>query len=403
MDFQHSARSMSLQEQVRDFLTSRVLPAEGLHHQQLREQPSLHHETPVMAELKAEAKNAGLWNLFMPDPRWGPGLTNSEYAPIAEIMGRSLIGPEVFNCNAPDTGNMEVLAQYGTEQQQNRWLVPLLDGRIRSCFSMTEPGVASSDATNIASTIRREGDEYVLHGRKWWTTNGPRPQAAVSIFMGVSDPTAPKHRQHSMVLVPLDTPGVSIHRTLSVFGYDEGDGHADMSFDEVRVPADNLLQAEGDGFRIAQGRLGPGRIHHCMRAMGQAERALELMIERAQSRATFGTRLVDHQTIRNWIAESRIEIDQTRLLILHAAWLMDTVGVKEARSEISMIKVAAPRVALNVIDRAIQTFGASGVSQDTPLAHHYAHARTLRLVDGPDEVHLLTIAKQELRRQGVTT
>lgn len=401
MDFQHSERSRDLQERVRNFVDHLVLPAEAVHHEQLRSTPSRHHETPVMAELKARAKAAGLWNLFMPDETWGPGLSNTEYAPIAEIMGRSLLGPEVFNCNAPDTGNMEVLARFATPEQQQRWLVPLLAGETRSCFSMTEPGVASSDATNIAATIRRDGGEYVLDGRKWWTTNGPRPQAAVSLFLGLSDPDAERHARHSIVLVPLDTPGLTIHRTLSVFGYDEGDGHAEMSFDNVRVPVANLLQNEGDGFRIAQARLGPGRIHHCMRALGQAERALELLCRRAAERTTFGQRLLDHQTIRTWIAESRTQIDQARLLTLHAAWLMDTVGVKEARAEISMIKVAAPRAALDVIDRAIQAFGAAGVSQDTPLAHHYAHARTLRLVDGPDEVHLLTIAKQELRRQGL--
>lgn len=401
MDFQHSERSRHLQERVRDFMDQHVLPAETVHHEQLRKAPSRHHETPVMAELKARAKSAGLWNLFMPDEAWGPGLSNAEYAPIAEIMGRSLLGPEVFNCNAPDTGNMEVLAQFATPEQQQRWLVPLLAGETRSCFSMTEPGVASSDATNIAATIRRDGGEYVIDGRKWWTTNGPRPQAALSLFMGVSDPDAERHARHSIVLVPLDTPGITIHRTLSVFGYDEGDGHAEMSFENVRVPVANLLQNEGDGFRIAQARLGPGRIHHCMRTLGQAERALELLCRRAAERTTFGQRLLDHQTIRTWIAESRTQIDQARLLTLHAAWLMDTVGVKEARAEISMIKVVAPRTALDVIDRAIQAFGAAGLSQDTPLAHHYAHARTLRLVDGPDEVHLLTIAKQEIRRKGL--
>jgi len=401
VDFQHSERSRHLQERVRDFMDQHVLPAETVHHEQLRKAPSRHHETPVMAELKARAKSAGLWNLFMPDEAWGPGLSNAEYAPIAEIMGRSLLGPEVFNCNAPDTGNMEVLAQFATPEQQQRWLVPLLAGETRSCFSMTEPGVASSDATNIAATIRRDGGEYVIDGRKWWTTNGPRPQAALSLFMGVSDPDAERHARHSIVLVPLDTPGITIHRTLSVFGYDEGDGHAEMSFENVRVPVANLLQNEGDGFRIAQARLGPGRIHHCMRTLGQAERALELLCRRAAERTTFGQRLLDHQTIRTWIAESRTQIDQARLLTLHAAWLMDTVGVKEARAEISMIKVVAPRTALDVIDRAIQAFGAAGLSQDTPLAHHYAHARTLRLVDGPDEVHLLTIAKQEIRRKGL--
>jgi acyl-CoA dehydrogenase len=399
VDFQHSERSRELQERVREFMDQRVVPAEAVHHAQLQEAPTRHHETPVMAELKARAKAAGLWNLFMQDERWGPGLSNTEYAPIAEIMGRSLIGPEVFNCNAPDTGNMEVLARFGTPDQQQRWLVPLLAGEARSCFSMTEPQVASSDATNIAATIRREGDEFVLNGRKWWTTNGPRPQTTVSLFMGVSEPEAPKHAQHSIVLVPLDTPGVTRHRTLSVFGYDEGDGHSEMTFTDVRVPVANLLQQPGDGFRIAQSRLGPGRIHHCMRAIGQAERALELLCSRAAERSTFGQKLIDHQTIRTWIAESRLEIDQARLLTLHVAWLMDTVGAHGARAEISMIKVAAPRVALDVIDRAIQTFGAAGLSQDTPLAHHYAHARTLRLVDGPDEVHLLTIAKQEIRRQ----
>jgi acyl-CoA dehydrogenase len=401
VDFQHSERSRQLQEQVREFMAEHVVPAEAVHHAQLRDVPSRHHETPVMAELKARAKAAGLWNLFMQDERWGPGLSNTEYAPIAEIMGRSLIGPEVFNCNAPDTGNMEVLARFGTPEQQQRWLEPLLAGETRSCFSMTEPQVASSDATNVAATIRREGDEFVLNGRKWWTTNGPRPQTAVSLFMGVSEPDAARHEQHSIVLVPLDTPGVTNHRTLSVFGYDEGDGHSEMTFTDVRVPVANLLQGPGDGFRIAQSRLGPGRIHHCMRAIGQAERALELLCSRAAERSTFGQKLIEHQTIRTWIAESRLEIDQARLLTLHVAWLMDTVGAHGARAEISMIKVAPHRVALNVIDRAIQTFGAAGLSQDTPLAHHYAHARTLRLVDGPDEVHLLTIAKQEIRRQAL--
>lgn len=401
MDFQHSERSRDLQERVRDFMDRHVEPAEAVHQAQLREAPSRYHETPVMAELKARAKAVGLWNLFMPDEAWGPGLSNTEYAPIAEIMGRSLLGPEVFNCNAPDTGNMEVLVRFATPEQQQRWLVPLLAGETRSCFSMTEPGVASSDATNIAATIRREGGEYVIDGRKWWTTNGPRPQAGVSLFMGVSNADAERHARHSIVLVPLDTPGVTIDRTLSVFGYDEGDGHAEMSFENVRVPVANLLQQDGDGFRIAQARLGPGRIHHCMRALGQAERALELLCQRAAERTTFGQRLLDQQTIRTWIAESRTQIDQARLLTLHAAWLMDTVGTEHARAEISMIKVVAPRTALDVIDRAIQAFGAAGVSQDTPLAHHYAHARTLRLVDGPDEVHLLTIAKQELLRQGL--
>lgn len=402
MDFQHSKRSTELQEQLRNFMDTAVTPAESVYSEQLNALPTRHHEAPVMTELKQAAREAGLWNLFMPDPAWGPGMSNVDYAPLAEIMGRSLIGPEVFNCNAPDTGNMEVLAQFATPAQQKRWLIPLLGGEIRSCFSMTEPGISSSDATSITSSIHREGDEYVVNGQKWWTTNAPRPQTAVNIFLGVTDPEAPSHERHSIVLIPMDTPGVKLGRTLSVFGYDQGDGHAVVSYDNVRVPTANLLQSEGDGFRIAQARLGPGRIHHCMRALGQAERALELMCRRAADRSTFGQRLIDHQTIRTWISESRVEIDQARLLTLQAAWLMDTVGVKAARSEISMIKVAAPRVALNVIDRAIQTYGAEGVSQDTPLAHHFAHARTLRLVDGPDEVHHLTIAKQEIARQGLS-
>lgn len=399
MEFHHSQRSAALQRRVHEFVTTHVLPAEVTCRAQLRQLPSPHHQPPVIEQLKASARADGLWNLFMPDPRWGPGMSNTDYAPVAEAMGRSLIAPEVFNCAAPDTGNMELLARFGSPEQQQRWLVPLLEGQIRSCFSMTEPQVASSDATNIEATIRNDGDEYVLNGRKWWTTNGPRPSAAVSIFMGITDPDVPRHSRHSIVLVPLDSPGITIHRSLSVFGYDEGEGHAEMSFHDVRVPRTNLLHAEGDGFRIAQARLGPGRIHHCMRALGQAERALELLRRRAEQRTTFGQRLIDHQTIRNWIAESRLEIDQARLLTLYAAWLIDTKGAKAARAEISMIKVAAPRAALQVIDRAIQVHGAAGVSQDTPLAQHYAHARTLRLVDGPDEVHLLAIAKQEIQRR----
>jgi acyl-CoA dehydrogenase len=399
VDFSNTERSRDLQGQVRAFLHERVLPAEAIYRQQLNALPTRHHEPPVIAELKHDAKAAGLWNLFMPDPAWGPGLSNVEYAPLAELMGRSLIAPEVFNCNAPDTGNMEVLSMFGTPDQQERWLRPLLAGEIRSCFLMTEPAVASSDATNMGATIRRDGDEYVLNGRKWWITNGPRPHAAIGIFMGISDPEAPQHRRHSMMLVELDRPGIRIERTLSVFGYDEGDGHAEIVFEDVRVPASNLLQQEGDGFRIAQGRLGPGRIHHCMRAVGQSERALELMIRRAAERQTFGASLIDRDLIRSYIAESRMDIDQSRLLTLHAAWLIDQVGAKAARKEISMIKVAVPRATLRVIDRAMQTFGAAGLSQDTPLAHHYAHARTLRIVDGPDEVHILTVARLEIAQQ----
>lgn len=384
-------------------MTDRVLPAEPLHSEQLATLPSRHHEPPVVAALKEAARSEGLWNLFMPDRRWGPGLSNVEYAPLAELMGRSLIGPEVFNCNAPDTGNMEVFAMFGTPEQQERWLMPLLAGEIRSCFLMTEPAVASSDATNVSTSITRDGDDYVVNGTKWWITNGPRPHSAIAIVMGVSDPAAPRHRQHSVVLVPMDTPGLHVRRTLSVFGYDEGDGHAEVVLDNVRVPAANLLQQEGDGFRIAQGRLGPGRIHHCMRAIGQAERALELMIQRAASRRTFGAALIDHDLIRSYIAESRLDIDQARLLTLHAAWKIDTVGAKAARAEISAIKVAVPRATLRVIDRAMQVHGAAGLSQDTPLAHHYAHARTLRIVDGPDEVHLLTLARLEIQRHLAAT
>jgi acyl-CoA dehydrogenase len=399
VDFRHSARSERLQESVRTFMETFVVPAEAEHYAELRTLPSRYHETAAMAALKGRARKAGLWNLFMPDPKWGPGLSNAEYAPIAEIMGYSLIGPEAFNCAAPDTGNMELLARFGTPEQQQRWLIPLLAGEIRSCFSMTEPEVASSDATNIAATIVRDGEDYVINGRKWWTTNGARPQAAVSLFLGVSEPEADPHERHSIVLVPLDHPRVHIERTLSVLGYDEGDSHAEMTFDDVRVPAANLLQNEGDGFRIAQARLGPGRIHHCMRALGQAERALELLCRRAGERTAFGQPLADHQIIRRWIAQSRTQIDQARLLTMHTAWLIDELGSREARAAISMIKLVAPTVALDVLDRAMQTFGAAGLSQDTPLARHYAHARTLRIVDGPDEVHLMSVARHELSRQ----
>jgi acyl-CoA dehydrogenase len=352
-----------------------------------------------MEDLKDKARAAGLWNLFLPDPEWGAGLSNLEYAPLAELMGQSLIGPESFNCSAPDTGNMEVLVQFGSRAQQERWLMPLLAGETRSCFSMTEPEVASSDATNIRSSIRRDGNEYVINGRKWWTTGAPRERCTISIFMGKTDPAAPPHKQQSMILVPLDTPGVEVLRTLSVFGYDEGEGHAEMRFTDVRVPAENLIQGEGDGFAIAQGRLGPGRIHHCMRLIGSSERALELMCRRVAEREAFGKRLSEQGVIQNWIAESRVEIEQARLLVLKAAWMMDTAGNKAARSEIAMIKILAPRMALRVLDRAIQAHGGAGVSQDTPLAQQYAYARTLRLADGPDEVHLMSLARQELGRQ----
>ena len=396
MEFAFTDKVTDLQRQVREFMDGEVLPAEAVYREQIDASGNPHHHPQIMEDLKAKARSAGLWNLFLPDPEWGAGLTNLEYAPLAELMGHSVIGSEAFNCSAPDTGNMEVLSQYGTRAQQEQWLVPLLEGQIRSCFSMTEPEVASSDATNIQSRIERDGDEYVINGRKWWSSGAARERCKVSIFMGKTDPDAPTYQQQSMILVPLDTPGVNTVRTLSVFGYDEGEGHTEMTFDDVRVPASNLLQSEGDGFRIAQGRLGPGRIHHCMRLIGMAERAVELMCRRAVSRTAFGKALARQGVIQNWIAESRCEIEQARLLVLKAAWMMDTVGNKAAKGEIAMIKIVAPRMAQRVIDRAIQTFGGAGVSQDTPLAQHFAHARTLRLADGPDEVHLMSLARREL-------
>jgi len=399
VDFSTSDKVRKLRDAVRDFMNAEVLPNEGRYHHEVEEAGDPHHQPVVMEELKAKARAAGLWNLFLPESEWGAGLTNLEYAPLCEQMGRSLIGPEAFNCNAPDTGNMEVLARYGTREQQERWLVPLLEGEIRSCFSMTEPDVASSDARNIRARIERDGDEFVINGRKWWTTGAARERCKISIFMGITDPDAEPYRQQSMILVPLDTPGIEILRTLKVFGYEPQESHAEMQFTGVRVPAENLLQEEGDGFRIAQGRLGPGRIHHCMRLIGMAERALELMCRRVDEREPFGKKLSEQGVIQDWIARSRVEIEQARLLTLKAAWMMDEVGNKAARTEIAAIKVLAPNLALTVVDRAIQAFGGAGVSQDTPLAEFWAMARTLRLADGPDEVHLASIAKQELRRQ----
>ena len=397
MDFGFSETTTNLASQVREFLEGEILPAERVYAEQVAAAGDPHHHPQVMEDLKAKARSAGLWNLFLPDPEWGAGLSNLDYAPLAEIMGRSVIGSEPFNCSAPDTGNMEVLAQFGTREQQEQWLVPLLAGEIRSCFSMTEPDVASSDATNIRARIERDGDAYVINGRKWWTTGAGRERCKVSIFMGKTDPDAPPHQQQSMILVPLDTPGIETVRALSVFGYEDVEGHMEQTFTDVRVPASNLLQSEGDGFRIAQGRLGPGRIHHCMRAIGMAERALELMCDRVVARRAFGKALAQQGVVQNWIAHSRCELEQARLLVLKAAWMMDNVGNKAARKEIAMIKVVAPNVALKIIDRAIQAFGGAGVSQDTPLAQFYAYGRTLRLADGPDEVHLASIAKQELK------
>jgi acyl-CoA dehydrogenase len=360
---------------------------------------SPHCHPAVMEELKGEARERGLWNLFLPDEEHGAGLTNVEYAPLAEIMGRTRIASEACNCSAPDTGNMEVLHQFGSEAQKDRWLEPLLAGEIRSGFAMTEPDVASSDATNIAMRIERRGEAYVLNGRKWWTTGALHPNAQILIVMGKTDPAAPTYQQQSMVLVPLDTPGVTVLRSVPVFGYHDPEGHGELLFEDVRVPVSNIVAGEGMGFLIAQARLGPGRIHHCMRALGAAERALELLCDRADERETFGQPVSHNANVRDWIAESRIELDMARLLVMKTAWLMDTVGNQHARIEIAAIKAVVPSIALKVVDRAIQVHGGAGVSDDFPLAYMYAGLRTLRIADGPDEVHRLSVARQELRRQ----
>ena len=400
MFFEFSEKTRDFRARIEEFMDELVYPNEAKVREQLDSAESRWSVPPIMEELKEEAKTRGLWNLFLPDSDLGAGLTNLEYAPLCEIMGRSPMAPEAFNCNAPDTGNMEVLVRYGTEEQKERWLAPLLRGEIRSCFAMTEPEVASSDATNIEARIERDGDEYVINGRKWWTSGAGDPRCEISIFMGKTDPEAARHEQQSMILVPLDTPGVEIERTLPVFGYDDAPhGHAEISFEDVRVPVENIIWDEGKGFAIAQGRLGPGRIHHCMRLIGVAERALEMMCERVKERETFGTPLAEQGVIQAWISDSRMEIDQARLLTLKAAHMMDTVGNKEARAEIAMIKVVAPNVALNVIDRAIQAHGGAGVSDDFPLAYSWASARTLRLADGPDEVHRAAVARLELKKE----
>jgi acyl-CoA dehydrogenase len=393
MNFGHSEKTLDLQKRVGAFMDEHIYPNEMAYVEEInsgdRWQP-----LELIDDLKTRAKAERLWNLFLPDVS---GLSNLEYAPLAEVMGRVTWASEVFNCSAPDTGNMEVLHLYGTEEQKKRWLQPLLDGEIRSCFSMTEPDVASSDATNIRASIRADGDHYVINGRKWWSTGGGDARCKLSIFMGKTDESSPRHLQQSMILVPMDTPGVKVERILNVMGFDDApNGHAEITFTDVHVPKTNLLLGEGRGFEIAQGRLGPGRVHHCMRLIGVAERSLELMVKRAKSRTAFGKTVADQGAIRHWIAGSRCAIDQARLLVLRAAWLMDEAGSKSARKEIAMIKAVVPQMALKVIDRAIQVHGGAGLSQDTPLPGFWIYARSLRLADGPDEVHLESIAKMEI-------
>ncbi len=408
MDFAHDARTEELRTELRDFLDTHVTPADAIVHEQLEglDDPWAWSTAPVLQELRDEARRRGLWNLFLPGEhdgrQLGAGLTNLQYAPLAELTGRlGRLAPAALNCAAPDTGNMEVLAMFGTPEQQERWLEPLLDARIRSAFAMTEPDVASSDATNIATSIRREGDEYVITGRKWWITGAMNPQCEVLIVMGKTDPSADRHRQQSMVLVPRDAEGVEVVRAMEVFGYDDRDhgGHAELAFHDVRVPASNLVGEEGAGFAIAQARLGPGRIHHCMRAIGVAETAIELMCARAQERVAFGRPLSEQGVVRDWIAESRVRVEQLRLLVLKAAWLIDQVGAKGAHTEIQAIKIATPATVEWILDKAIQVHGAGGISQDFPLAAAWAGNRTLRFADGPDEVHKNALAKAELRRQ----
>ena len=399
MDFALSITAQELREQLLLFMEEHVYPAELVWVEQVRSAETAHVHPPIVEDLKAAARERGLWNLFLPDAEHGAGLSNRDYAPLAEIMGRSRIAAEACNCNAPDSGNMEILYQFGSPEQQQRWLEPLLEGTIRSAFAMTEPDVASSDATNVELSIHREGDEYVLDGRKWWTTNAMHPLCRLLIVMGKTDPDAPPHQQQSMVLVPMDTTGVDIVRNLSVFGYHDPEGHAELVFNGARVPVGNVLAGEGQGFMIAQARLGPGRIHHCMRAIGAAERALELLCARADEREAFGQPLSKFANVRDWIAESRIELEMARLLVMKTAWLMDTVGNQHARTEISGIKFAVPDICLRIVDRAIQVHGGAGVSDDFPLAAMWAGLRSLRIADGPDEVHKMSLARQELQRQ----
>ena len=399
MDFAFNDRCRELQARLLEFMVECVYPAEPVHAEQMAAAGDPQFHPPIVEELKSEARARGLWNLFLPDETWGAGLSNLEYAPLAEITGRSPeLAPEALNCAAPDTGNMELLAHYGTADQKERWLEPLLEGEIRSCFGMTEPDVASSDARNIRASIRNDGDGYVIDGRKWWSSGAASPRCRIAVVMGVTDPDADPYRRQSMVLVPMDAPGVTVVRDLPLFGYYHRGGHAEVEFSGVRVPVSNLLGAEGDGFAMAQARLGPGWIHHCMRLIGMAERAFDEMCRRVLGRAAFGRVLAEHGVVQDWVAEARIRIEQARLLVLKAAWLMDTVGAREARVEISAIKVAAPRAALWVIDRAIQAHGGAGFTDDTPLAHLWAMARSLQVADGPDEVHKMSVARRELRR-----
>jgi acyl-CoA dehydrogenase len=396
--FEMTERAQRYQRDLLEFMDSHVYPAEPVYARQMREAGDPHHQPQVLEDLKAEARRRGLWNLFHPHPEWGPGLTNLEYAPLAEIMGRSHLASEATNCNAPDTGNIELLTLFGTEEHREKYLKPLLEGTMASGFAMTEPAVASSDATNIELSMVRDGDEYVLNGRKWFTSNALHRNCRVLIVMGKTDPSAAPHRQQSMMVVPIDAPGLTVLRNLPVFGYADRAGHAEITFENVRVPAGDLLVGEGEGFAISQARLGPGRIHHCMRSIGVAERALELMCRRARARVTFGRPLAERENIQDWIAVARIEIEMVGLLTLRAAHLMDTVGNKAARTEIAAIKVAVPNAVLKIIDRAIQVHGGAGVTDDFPLASMYAHMRTVRIVDGPDEVHKRVIARRELRR-----
>jgi len=401
MDFAYSEKINAFRKQLNDFMDQHIYPNEQTYREQITASGDPHHHAEIIDELKKKAKAQGLWNLFLPDDEYGAGMTNLEYAPLAEIMGRVSWSSEVFNCSAPDTGNMEILAQFGTPEQKKEWLMPLLNGEIRSAFAMTEPDVASSDATNIQLTIKRDGDEYVLNGRKWWISGAARERCKIFIVMGKTEPDSPdRYRQQSMILVPKNTPGVIIKRSLPVMGYIDNESHCEILFENVRVPVSNLLGEEGTGFAIAQARLGPGRIHHCMRSIGASQRALELMCQRATSRVAFGKPLSEQGVIQEWIAQSYLEIEQARLLTLKAAWMIDTLGKKAAQNEIAMIKIAAPEVFTNVVNRAMQVFGGAGLSDDFPLAAMWAHGRTIHIVDGPDEVHKRSLAKSVLRQFG---